>query len=108
VRILLDECIDRRFSIELRGHEVKTVPQMGWAGIKNGTLMELAEESFDVFVTVDRNLSFQQNIPSYDLAVVVLRAVSNRYKDLAPFGPKVLNKLPSLEIGLTVFVDRDR
>lgn len=60
MKILLDECIDRRFAVEFPGHEVKTVPQMGWAGVKNGSLMALAENAFDVFVTVDRNLSFQQ------------------------------------------------
>ena len=60
MKILLDECIDRRLARELKGHTVKTVPQMGWAGIKNGRLLAAAEKEFDVFVTVDRNLSFQQ------------------------------------------------
>ncbi len=60
MKILLDECIDRRFVGELTGHKVKAVPQMNWASIKNGDLMKLAETEFDVFITVDRNLSFQQ------------------------------------------------
>jgi hypothetical protein len=55
VKILLDECVDRRLARELAGHEVKTVPQMGWAGIKNGELLTLAEKEFEAFVT-DRNL----------------------------------------------------
>lgn len=59
MKLLLDECIDRRLAKDLEGHEVKTVPQMGWAGIKNGALLTLAENEFDVFITVDRNLSFQ-------------------------------------------------
>jgi predicted nuclease of predicted toxin-antitoxin system len=71
VKILLDECIDRRLARHLGAHEVKTVPQMGWAGTENGELLTVAQTSFDVFVTVDRNLSFQQNIPRYDIAVVV-------------------------------------
>ena len=60
MKILLDECVDRRLATEIYGHDVNTVPQMGWAGIKNGDLLALAENSFDLFVTVDRNLSFQQ------------------------------------------------
>lgn len=59
MEILLDECIDRKLSREFVEHEVKTVPQMGWAGTKDGQLLVLAEAEFDVFITIDRNLSFQ-------------------------------------------------
>jgi hypothetical protein len=59
VNILLDECIDRRFAKEIEGHEVVTVPQAGWAGIKNGELLTRAQMQFDAFVTVDRDLAFQ-------------------------------------------------
>lgn len=77
MRILLDECIDRRLAKDIEGHEVRTVPQMGWAGIKNGDLLVRAQDQFDVFVTVDRNLSFQQNLPYFNIAVVVLQAPTN-------------------------------
>lgn len=77
MRILLDECVDRRFARELPGHDVRTVPQMGWSGIKNGALMKIVEADFDIFVTVDRNLSYQENLPKYDISLIVLRAVSN-------------------------------
>jgi hypothetical protein len=96
VRLLLDECIDRRLARDLTGHEVKTVPQMGWAGVKNGALLTRAEKEFDVFVTVDRNLSFQQNLPNFDIAVLVLHAPSNRLMDLRPLAPKILSILPAL------------
>lgn len=82
MKILLDECIDRKLAREFIGYEVKTVPQMGWAGVKNGQLLTLAEAEFDVFITVDRNLSFQQNLPKFDIAVIVLQAPSNRLTDL--------------------------
>lgn len=72
MRILLDECIDRRLARFLPGHSVRTVPQAGWAGIKNGELMSLAQHEFDVFVTVDRNLSYQQNLKRYGIATIVL------------------------------------
>ena len=99
MKILLDECIDRRLAKELIGHTVKTAPQMGWAGIKNGRLLALAEKEFEVFVTVDRNLSFQQHLPKFKIAVLVLSARSNRLVNLQPLVPKILAALPTLRAG---------
>jgi hypothetical protein len=105
VRLLLDECIDRRLARELVGYEVKTVPQMGWAGIKNGQLLTLAEAEFDVFITVDRNLSFQQNLPQFEIAVIVLHAVSNRLADLKPLAPRILEVLDIATKGSATVVE---
>jgi hypothetical protein len=105
VRLLLDECIDRRLAKEFVGYEVKTVPQMGWAGIKNGQLLALAETEFDVFITVDRNLSFQQNLPQFKIAVVVLHAFSNRLADLKPLAPKILEVLATVTKGIATVVE---
>ena len=99
MRILLDECIDRRLARDLVGHEVKTVPQMGWAGIKNGELLALAATEFEVFVTVDRNLSFEQNLPRFEIAVLVLKAPSNRLKDLQPLVPQILARVTTAVSG---------
>ena len=82
MRVLLDECVDWRLLREIDGHAVKTARQMGWNTIKNGELLALAAKEFDVFVTVDRNLSFQQNVSALLIAVIVLRARSNRLADL--------------------------
>jgi len=90
MKLLIDECIDRKLAREFVGYEVKTVPQMGWAGTKNGKLLALAAAEFDIFITVDRNLSFQQNLPEFDIAVIVLQASSNRLADLKPLITKVL------------------
>ncbi|MEZ2320014.1 MAG: DUF5615 family PIN-like protein [Microcoleus sp.] len=90
MKLLLDECIDRKFTRKFVDYEIKTVPQMGWAGVKNGQLLALAEAEFDVFITVDRNLSFQQNLPQFNIAVIVLQAPSNPLADLKPLAPKVL------------------
>ena len=106
MKILLDECIDRRLARHLSGHEVKTVPQMGWAGTKNGELLTLAQTLFDIFVTVDRNLSFQQNIPRYDIAVVVLRCRSNRLQDLQTLVPDLLVSLPRVMRGNVVWLGK--
>ncbi len=65
MRVLLDECVDWRLSRDIAGHEVKAAHQMGWVTIKNGELLALAADHFDVFVTVDRNLAFRQNVAGY-------------------------------------------
>ncbi|NJK67747.1 MAG: DUF5615 family PIN-like protein [Microcoleus sp. CSU_2_2] len=102
MKLLLDECIDRRLAREFVGCEVKTVPQMGWAGVKNGQLLALAGADFDVFITVDRNLSFEQNLQQFNIAVIVLQAPSNRLADLKPLAPKVLAILSEVAIGQAV------
>ena len=104
MRVLLDECVDRRLARDITGHDVKTVPQMGWATIKNGELLVLAETQFDAFVTVDRNLSFQQNLPHFSIAVVVLRAQSNRLSDLGVLLPRLLAALPHAKRGEVTWV----
>jgi hypothetical protein len=62
VRVLLDECLPRRLKRDLVGHDVRTAPEMGWAGKSNGELLALAAGEFDAFLTVDRNLSYRQNV----------------------------------------------
>ncbi len=104
MKLLLDECIDRRLAREFVGCDVKTVPQMGWAGIKNGQLLALAEEEFDIFITVDRNLSFQQNLPQFNIAVVVLQASSNRLADMKPVVPNILAILATVTKGQATVV----
>ena len=80
------------------------MPQMGWATIKNGELLVLAEKEFDVFITVDRNISFQQNLSKFGIAVLVLRAQSNRLADLKPLASKILSMLPTLTKGNAAIV----
>ena len=104
MKVLLDECLDWRLRHELTGHEVKTVQEMGWAGIKNGRLLALAQGDFSVFITGDRNLSFQQNVPSFSIAVVVLKAQSIRLIHTRPLMAKVLAMLPGLKPGQIVTV----
>jgi len=83
---------------------VKTVQELGWAGIKNGRLLALAQGSFQVFITGDRNLSFQQNVASFSLVVVVLKAESIRLIHTRPLMPKLLAMLPSLKPGQIVSI----
>ena len=90
MRLLLDECLPRRLKRDLVGHDVRTVPEMGWASRQNGDLLGLAQHEFDVFLTVDRNLSFQQDVNKFSIAVVVLIAKGNRHADLQPLVADVL------------------
>jgi hypothetical protein len=99
MKILLDECLPRKLKFELEGHEVYTVPQKGWAGIKNGALLQLAEMEFDVFITIDRNMPHQQNFRSLVLAVIVLVATSNQLEMLKPLVPEILRVLEKLQPG---------
>ena len=93
MRILLDEDLPRRLGTLLVGHECSTVPRCGWAGIKNGKLLALAETRFDVFLTMDQNLEFQQNLATLPVAVLVVKALSNRLEHLVPLVPAILKEL---------------
>jgi hypothetical protein len=104
VRIFVDECVDWRLARDIAGHEVKSARQMGWIAIKNGELLALAANAFDVFVTVDRNLSFQQNVPEFAIAVVVLRARSNRLADLRLLVPDLLAIIPAARRGTVTYI----
>jgi hypothetical protein len=104
VRILLDENVDWRLERFLPGHEVKSVPRIGWAGLKNGKLLSRAQEDFDVLITMDGSMDSQQNLPEIKLAIVALRARSNRLADTGPLMPKVLAILPTLKPGKIVKV----
>ena len=104
MKVLVDECVDWRLSREIVGHDVKTARQMGWSTIKNGELLALAAKEFDVFVTVDRNLSFQQNLPAFAIAVIVLRAKSNRLSELQPLVPELLASIPTAKRGVVTYV----
>jgi hypothetical protein len=108
MKVLLDECVDWRLSGEIVGHEVRTVRQAGWTGIKNGELLALAAASFDAFVTVDRNLSFQQNVGSLRIAVIVLEAKTNRLEDLKALVPQLLSTLANARQGVVHRVSAQR
>lgn len=104
MRVLLDECLPKRLKQSITGHEVVTVPEAGWAGRDNGELLTLAAGRFEVFLTVDQNLAAQQDIGRASLAVIVLRARSNRPQDLEPLMPKVMEALESIRVGELVLL----
>ena len=97
MRILLDEDLPRRLGALLVGHEATTVPRSGWAGVKNGKLLALAATEFDVFLTMDQNLEYQQNLATLPIAVIVVEARSNRIEHLAPVVPNILRELNHIQ-----------
>ncbi len=102
MRVLLDECLPRGLKKHLSAHDVRTVPEAGWAGKKNGELLRLASGSFDIFVTVDKNIAYQQNLLSLPFGVITLSASSNRLADLAPLIPALLEALDAARPGQIV------
>ena len=95
MKLLLDECVDRRLAKHLTGLSVRTVAEMGWSGIKNSQLLALAQSEFDVLITVDRNLAFQQHLPKFSVAVLLIVAPSNRLADLVALVPSIIAALPT-------------
>ncbi len=93
VKILVDECLDRRLAKEIKGFYAKTVPQMGWAGLTNGKLLTQAQDHFDVFITSDQNLSFQQNLIKYNMTIIVLCPRRNQLSDLLLLVPALMEVL---------------
>ncbi len=89
MRVLLDECLPRKLRRELPEHEVRTVLEAGWSGTRNGDLLRRAAAQFDVFITIDANIQYQQNTRDLPLAIVVLVAHSNDVEKLKPLMPQV-------------------
>jgi len=108
VRVLLDECVDRRLAVDIQGHDVKTVPDAGWAALKNGELLNRAQYEFDAIVTTDRNLPFQQDLSRFSIAVIVLRAPSNRVTHLRRLIPELLVALPVAMRGAVTWVGTEQ
>ena len=104
MRVLLDECVDARLAASLVAIEVRTVAEQGWTGISNGRLLILAAAEFDVFVTVDQNLPFQQHLPQFDISVILLRAKTNRIVDLVVLVPHLIAALPTAKKGVVTSI----
>lgn len=105
MKVFIDECVNRRIVPHLLGHDIKTARQMGWTSVKNGALLALCEEQFDVFITIDKSLPKQQNLSRLDLAIIVIAARSNRIKDLLFHVPAIIAAIPDCPKGVATVVD---
>src|SRR5438105_14886324 len=106
MRVLNDECIDERFRKSLPEHDCQTTRYAGLAGLKNGELLIAAETAkFDVFLTVDQGIEYQQNLTGRNIAIVIFRTKSNRLKDLLPYVPVCLAHIESIQPGQIVRIE---
>ena len=104
MRVLLDECVPRALRKELLGHDVETVAEAGWADVKNGELLQLAARHFDLLLTIDRNLEYQQNFAGLALGLIVVHAPSNDVAVLRPLMPAVLAAIPETKPGMVTHI----
>ncbi len=104
MRVLLDECLPKFLKQEFQKHKVSTVPDMGWAGKTNGELLRLAKEKFDVFITIDQNLQYQQNLKQSQMAVILLSVKSNRPETFELSISKVRETLETIQQGQFIHI----
>ncbi|MBI2976588.1 MAG: hypothetical protein HY872_03285 [Chloroflexi bacterium] len=104
MRVLLDECLPRKLKNEFVENQTATVPDMGWAGKKNGELIHLAAGEFQAFITIDQNLTFQQNLATSTLAVVMFVAPDSRLETLKPLVPGVEKALRTAQPGDVIHI----
>lgn len=105
MKVLLDECIPRRFQTSLVGHECQTVPKAGLAGKKNGELLSIAVHiGFEVFLTMDKGIEYEQNLTGRSMAIIILRSKSNRLVDLLDHVPGCLAAMRSIQPGQVIRV----
>src|ERR1700730_9138320 len=105
MRVLIDECAPKalKYALAEHGHACLTVQEAGWSGKENGDLLALAEAEFDVLVTLDTNLRFQQNLERRRIGIVVLRALSNRLSNLKAHFPACANALQAIKPGDIIY-----
>jgi len=99
MRVLLDEQLPIDLSRSLRGHAVDTVVGRGWAGVKKGDLLRRMSGHYDVLITMDRGIEFQQPIPTLPFGIVIVRAASNRMHHLRPLVPAILAAVAAIKLG---------
>ena|ERR1700722_9088017 len=107
MKVLLDECLPRGLKDGFAGHECSTVPEASLAGKKNGELLTIAEvQGFQVFLTVDKGIEYEQNLAGRRLAIIIFQARSNRLADLAPFVEDGLAAMRSIKPGQVVRIGK--
>lgn len=98
MRVLLDECLPRKLRGQFPGYRVATVQEAGWSGKKNGELLCLAEREFDLFITIDQNMRYQQALQGFRLAIIVLVCAEQPLRDMQPLMEQVRAVLPGLHV----------
>jgi hypothetical protein len=106
MRILIDECIDERLRNSFAGHDCQTARYAGLAGLKNGEVLTAAETAnFEVFLTVDQGIEYQQNLTARKISIIIFSTKSNRLKDLLPLVPACLARIEAMQPGQVVRIE---
>ena len=107
MKILLDECVTKHLKKYLTEFDVCTVSEMGWSGIKNGKLMQFCTENgFDILLTIDKNLMFQQNIEKYALTIVAINCPTSKLEALLNYLPNLKQQIQNFEKGKSYVIDK--
>ena len=107
MRVLVDQCLPRHLANELAGHEATTVRAQRWLGLRNGVLLRAAVDAgFEVFITNDASIEFQQNVQRIGIAVIALVGFRNRIQDLRPVIPRILDELKTIKPGQVITIVR--
>ncbi|MGA7853204.1 MAG: DUF5615 family PIN-like protein [Candidatus Acidiferrales bacterium] len=105
MKLLIDECLPRKIKNNLATHDCHTVPDTGLAGKRNGELLSLAEElGYEIFLTMDKGVEYEQNLQHRRLAIIILRAKSNRLGDLLPLLPNCLAQMETIKPGHVISI----
>jgi predicted nuclease of predicted toxin-antitoxin system len=104
-RLLLDEQLPRRLTSVLEAHSASTVRDMGWSGLRNGILLRRAESDFDVFVTMDRSIPFQQSLGGLQIGVLLIRARNNSFQELGPYRKEISSAASTVMPGTVAELD---
>lgn len=107
MRILFDQGMPRKLRQSLPGHEVRTAYEAGWSDLENGDLLREAEKDFDVPISTDSDIKYQQQLPDYNIALIVLRAFTNSLDDYLPLVPQLLDTLQTITPGTVVYLYAD-
>ena len=109
MKILLDECVTKHLKPLILGHEVFTVREMDWSGLKNGNLMSLCiENQFEIILTIDKNLQFQQNLDKYPITIIIFNSVTSKVEDLKDFIPSFLSRLDEFKKHSAYIIEKDK
>jgi predicted nuclease of predicted toxin-antitoxin system len=107
MKILLDECVTKRLKKHLEEFEVFTVRELELSGIKNGRLMSYCvENNFDILLTIDKNLMFQQNLGAYPITIVVLNSLTSKIEELVTFLPSFKSQINKLQKHQAYIIDK--
>ena len=103
---MLDECITKKLKSYIKDFEVYTVVEMGWSGLKNGELLKNCSlNNFDILLTIDKNISSQQNIKRYIISVVVLNSINSKLESIIPLIPQFKEEISYFKKGHFYSID---